>query len=156
MCSARIACIRQRTLTFLVLQAGFNVIHLFVAWNLSPFVVFNQHVLSLPRCLNGHTDSGCLLSNAKKRRGLARASLTRLSTHLRDLEGSTKTLELAITCSRNSPTWTLSFVPTITLSLTWWNSRKTARNIACTWWPHIGTHQAGHRYFVALLEWILP
>ena len=43
-------------------------------------------------------DSGRLLANAKKRRGVARASLTRLNTRLKDLEGDAgepKTLELA-------------------------------------------------------------
>ena len=38
------------------------------------------------------------IANAKKRRGVARASLTRLSSRLKDLEGEprdTKTLELA-------------------------------------------------------------
>ena len=43
-------------------------------------------------------DAGCLLANAKKRRGVARASLTRLSNRLKDLEGEIeqpKTLELA-------------------------------------------------------------
>ena len=43
-------------------------------------------------------DAGCLLANARKRRGVARASITRLCNHLKDLEGKTeqpKTLELA-------------------------------------------------------------
>ena len=43
-------------------------------------------------------DAGRLLANAKKRRGAARASLTRLSKRLKDLEGEIeqpKTLELA-------------------------------------------------------------
>ena len=43
-------------------------------------------------------DAGRLLANAKKRRGVARASLTRLSTRLKDLEGEpgeSKTLDLA-------------------------------------------------------------
>ena len=42
-------------------------------------------------------DAGRLLANAKKRRGVARASLTRLSTRLKDLEGEpgeSKTLDL--------------------------------------------------------------
>ena len=65
--------------------------------NLSPFVVFDRHVLSLPRYAIS-MDPVRQLSNAKKRRGVARATLTRLSTRLKDLEGeneSTKTLELA-------------------------------------------------------------
>ena len=46
----------------------------------------------------GTSDPGRLLANAKKRRGVARASITRLTNRLRDLEagvGADKTLELA-------------------------------------------------------------
>ena len=46
----------------------------------------------------GTSDPGRLLTNAKKRRGVARASITRLTNRLKDLEadlGADKTLELA-------------------------------------------------------------
>ena len=46
----------------------------------------------------GTSDPGCLLANTKKRRGVARASITRLTNRLKDLEadlGADKTLELA-------------------------------------------------------------
>ena len=48
-------------------------------------------------------DVGRLLFNAKKRRGVGRASLTRLCNRLKDLEGETgepKTLELALHMSQ--------------------------------------------------------
>ena len=44
------------------------------------------------------SDSGRLLANARKRRGVARASLTRLNSRLNELEGEAgnpRTLELA-------------------------------------------------------------
>ena len=66
--------------------------------NLSPFVVFDYHVLSPIMATTGTSDPGRLLANAKKRRGVARASITRLTNRLRDLEagvGADKTLELA-------------------------------------------------------------
>jgi hypothetical protein len=48
-------------------------------------------------------DAGRQLANAKKRRGVARTSLTRLSNRLKDLEGDArepKTLELALRMSQ--------------------------------------------------------
>ena len=48
-------------------------------------------------------DAGRLLTNAKKRRGVARTSLTRLCNHRKDLVGKTgdpKTLELTLRMSQ--------------------------------------------------------
>ena len=52
----------------------------------------------------GTSDPGRLLANAKKRRGVARALITRLTNRLRDLEadvGANKTLEIARRMSQN-------------------------------------------------------
>ena len=69
-----------------------------------PFVASSfseSHSFRTPRALSlsmATVEAGRLLANAKKRRGVARASLTRLGNRLKDLEGEhpePKTLELA-------------------------------------------------------------
>ena len=83
----------------MVLRAGYNPNLRFVAGSFSVSHSFRQS--RTPRALSldmATVDAGRLLANAKKRRGVARASLTRLGNRIKDLEGGDtepKTLELA-------------------------------------------------------------
>ena len=84
----------------MVLRAGFNPELSFVvvlSRYLAHSVGVDHHVLSLPTTM-ATVDPGRALANAKKRRGVARALLTRLVSRIKDLEDKDTdpmTLELA-------------------------------------------------------------